>query len=111
MRSIRILVAVFVVARRLHQLHARPVRIEFIGDDTRESRPAPASHLRAMRDDVGGFRPYRLPGTRLAATLLSSCHPMPLHSRRAKQLFRHHSNAENECSGSEHALEESPPGW
>src|SRR6266581_1912884 len=52
MRAVGILIAVLFIAGGLHEFHPRPVRIELIRHDARQRRPAPASHFRAMRDDV-----------------------------------------------------------
>src|SRR5260370_16314203 len=109
MRSVGLLVAVFFITRGLHHLHPRPVRIQFIRHDSRQRRPAPASHLRAVCDDVRG-------------SIGVDCQvyvwlQRPLSHRirhksvrdRAKHPFRHQADTQHKSSSSEHALEESPP--
>src|SRR6266481_9012521 len=109
MRTICILVAILFIARCLHQLNARPVRVQFIGHDARQRRAAAASHLRAVRDDVGcSIRVDRQVNVRL-----KWCFRRRVRGRsvccRGEQLFRYQPDAEHERTGSEHALEESPP--
>src|SRR4029077_20887947 len=47
MRSVRILVTVSAVAKRLLDLHSLPIRVQFIGDNERQRGAACRAHLRA----------------------------------------------------------------
>ena len=53
-RPICILIAIFRVADRLINLDLGPIGVELIGDYQRQGSAAPASHLRAVRDDGYG---------------------------------------------------------
>ena len=51
-RAVGVLVAVFLlVARRLHDAHARPVGLHLVGDDHRQAGAHAGAHLGAVRDD------------------------------------------------------------
>jgi hypothetical protein len=51
-RAVGVLVAVFLlVARRLHDLYARPVGLELVGDYHRQAGARAGAHLGAVRDD------------------------------------------------------------
>ena len=51
-RAVGVLVAVArLIARRLHELHARPVRLHLVGDHQGQARSDAGAHLGAMRDD------------------------------------------------------------
>ena len=106
MRSIGILIAVFFVTGCLHELHACPVRIQLVRHDARQRRPAPASHLRAVRDDVrGSIRIDRQVHVRPPGSL---GHAIRICGS-SQQLLRHEANAQYKCARSEHAFEESAP--
>ena len=52
-RTVGVLVPVaLLVARRLHDTHARPVGFEFVGDDHRHAGAHALAHLRTMTDDA-----------------------------------------------------------
>ena len=108
MRSVRILIAVLFIARRLHELHARPVGIQLICHDSRQRRAAPASHLRAVRDDVRGSiradRQVHVGVQRRCGHCVGSAS-----IRSSEQALRHQAYAQHKRSGPQHALQESTP--
>ena len=52
MGTVGILIAVFFIAGGLHNFHARPVGIKFVGYDAGQSRFASAAHLGAVGNDI-----------------------------------------------------------
>jgi hypothetical protein len=59
--AVGVLVAVFgLVARRLHDLHSRPISFQLVGDDQRHAGANALAHFGAMADD--GHGPVRRDG-------------------------------------------------
>src|SRR5262249_55227167 len=50
-RTVGVLIAILRIARGLLNFYSRPVGVEFIGNDERQSSAAAAAHFGATRDD------------------------------------------------------------
>ena len=109
-RSIRILIPVFLVPNRLHHLHPRPIRIELVRDDPRQRRAHAIPHLRPVRDHVHSpVRIDRQINARLQHRLLHRVRGIDrTHIRaRRQQFFRHQTDANHKRTRASHPLQKS----